>query len=412
MSETPGQSDHEHEELWKSGHQPGMPDKWAPPERAYDAGEQVRVVDAKGVTQYCIVMSYLYERGNWMYKLKLAKPWVSRLFSKTWKAAKECESSERKDEYTTITRSLDEAPEGYSKVATFQSSDRSFLQYRGFAYLHCRVLSGLQNGIERLEQNLDELDKWDVAHGGARKLKNQDKDESLSSKDLAAGFYERHVKQTRPEILVELKAKLLEYDELLLKTKEISSLRRPATRDSESVRTWFRDQEPIVRREAQFIRHKEDIVTLRTGRESAGFDSAVEKCLSRLDHHLYRWCGSRIIQRLFLTPELRAKCLNGDVDYYAPARIDSLVNVCITLVIFALLILPVIILYEVTNIGQRQSALDAIGVLIVFTLVFGMAISALTTAQRHELFAASAAYCAVLVVFLGNFGVQQVQILP
>ena len=117
------------------------------------------------------------------------------------------------------------------------------------------------------------------------------------------------------------------------------------------------------------------------------------------------------MQALFLTPELCAKCQNGDVDYYAPKKVGALINVIITLVIAALLILPVVIMYEVTNIGQRQSALDAIGVLIVFTLIFGMAISALTTARRHELFAASAAYCAVLVVFIGNFGVQQVQIL-
>ena len=49
--------------------------------------------------------------------------------------------------------------------------------------------------------------------------------------------------------------------------------------------------------------------------------------------------------------------------------------------------------------------------LIVFTLIFGMAVSSLTTAKRHELFGASAAYAAVLVVFIGNFGVQQVEIL-
>lgn len=117
-------------------------------------------------------------------------------------------------------------------------------------------------------------------------------------------------------------------------------------------------------------------------------------------------------QRLFLTPELREKCKSGDVEYFAPARIDKLVNIIITLVIFVLLVLPVVVMYEVTDISHEQSALDAIGVLIVFTLVFGMAISSLTTATRQELFGASAAYCAVLVVFISNFGVQQVELAP
>lgn len=60
-------------------------------------------------------------------------------------------------------------------------------------------------------------------------------------------------------------------------------------------------------------------------------------------------------------------------------------------------------MYKLTTIGERNSTLDAVGVLVVFTLLFSAAMSLLTKAQRHELFAASAAYCAVLVVFISNF---------
>ena len=49
---------------------------------------------------------------------------------------------------------------------------------------------------------------------------------------------------------------------------------------------------------------------------------------------------------------------------------------------------------------------------MIFTLLFGCSMSALTTAKRQELFAASAAYCAVLVVFVSNLGTQKVQIVP
>lgn len=51
---------------------------------------------------------------------------------------------------------------------------------------------------------------------------------------------------------------------------------------------------------------------------------------------------------------------------------------------------------------SRQT-FNAVGVLIVFTLLFSAAMSVLTKAARHEMFAASAAYCAILVVFIGNF---------
>ena len=62
-------------------------------------------------------------------------------------------------------------------------------------------------------------------------------------------------------------------------------------------------------------------------------------------------------------------------------------------------------MYHLTSLGNTntQSMFSAIGVLIVFTLLFSAAMSLLTKAKRHELFAASAAYCAVLVVFITNF---------
>jgi uncharacterized membrane protein YhaH (DUF805 family) len=117
-------------------------------------------------------------------------------------------------------------------------------------------------------------------------------------------------------------------------------------------------------------------------------------------------------QDIFLTPELRAKTCDEDVHYYSPARIESLVNIIITVIIFVLLVLPVVALYELTDVGRSASPFVAIGILIIFTLLFGGAMSALTKARRQELFAASAAYCAVLVVFIGNFGTQSVVVVP
>ena len=56
-----------------------------------------------------------------------------------------------------------------------------------------------------------------------------------------------------------------------------------------------------------------------------------------------------------------------------------------------------------TTDSSSKDTFNAVGVLIVFTLLFSAAMSLLTKAARHELFAASAAYCAILVVFIGNF---------
>lgn len=111
-----------------------------------------------------------------------------------------------------------------------------------------------------------------------------------------------------------------------------------------------------------------------------------------------------------MTPELRKKTSDPLLKYYAPKCVDKLVNVIIAAVIFVLLILPVVAMYELSSVSQHASPFEAIGILIVFTLLFGTAMSSLTKATRQELFAASAAYCAVLVVFISNFSTQTVEI--
>lgn len=146
--------------------------------------------------------------------------------------------------------------------------------------------------------------------------------------------------------------------------------------------------------------------------------------ISQLDRFLKKIfrCKSPPLQKYFRTPELRAKTTDAYISLYSSSRIDQLVNIIITLVIFLLLVIPVVLLFQLTStaievseggnptITTGQSAgnvntrntLNAVGVLIVFTLLFSAAMSLVTRAARHELFAASAAYCAILVVFIGN----------
>lgn len=208
---------------------------------------------------------------------------------------------------------VEDRPRGYPQVATFQSSDRNFLQYRGFVYLHSRVLSDMQFDIEQIETELDDLDRWEKDNGDLRKLSCKRRDSHKTAEELACAGWPAHLTRCRPLVLADLRAKLLEYgkwsyvsccqsfpltseDEFLLKCREMVSLQRPSNRDYESVRTWFRDNQPLVQREAQFIRRKEDIVTLRSGRESAVFDSLVERCLSRVDDFLQRRLRCHIIR--------------------------------------------------------------------------------------------------------------------
>ncbi|MCJ1351954.1 MAG: hypothetical protein MMC33_001938 [Icmadophila ericetorum] len=278
---------------------------------------------------------------------------------------------------------LDKCPKGYPNTAGFMSSDPNFGQYRGFNYLHSRVLLHLQNSLAVLERELDRKDGVDAG--------------KICLQSIAKDKQQDKSKRSREIILTDIRKRLVEYDEILAKARELVSFQKPSNRDYNSVINWFSNVEPLVEKEQAFIRHREDLLTINTGREWCGFDGMIEKMLKK--------CDCWLIRRLFLTEELRKKTQASEIHYFDKKRVEKLVGIIITAIIFVLLILPVIGMYKLTEVGDAanpQSTFTAIGVLVVFTLLFSAAMSLLTKAQRHELFAASAAYCAVLVVFISN----------
>ena len=72
-------------------------------------------------------------------------------------------------------------------------------------------------------------------------------------------------------------------------------------------------------------------------------------------------------------------------------------------VLCAMLVLPIFALNSLNISGVRSAYRSAVVILVVFTLVFTGFMLLFIKAGRNEVFAAAAAYCAVLVVFIGNF---------
>ena len=122
---------------------------------------------------------------------------------------------------------------------------------------------------------------------------------------------------------------------------------------------------------------------------------------------------------MFCTSSQKEKPTDVQTIYYEPRRVRILVTIIITTVVSILLLLPIIVLYQLALVSTSTTAqedsgkgnahpstavsLGAFVVLMAFTLIFCGTMASLTSATRQELFGASAAYCAVLVVFIGNF---------
>lgn len=86
------------------------------------------------------------------------------------------------------------------------SSDRNFMVYRGFSYLHARVLLYMQYNIERLEKELDRLDDTDSKNGNQSMLGCRARDD-MKSRQAATGGASR----TRLDVFAELKQQLSDY---------------------------------------------------------------------------------------------------------------------------------------------------------------------------------------------------------
>jgi len=71
----------------------------------------------------------------------------------------------------------------------------------------------------------------------------------------------------------------------------------------------------------------------------------------------------------------------------------------VTVISCLLATIPVIVLNSVTNTGVR------LGLIVVFALVFSLALVSTSDASRKEIFAATAAFVAVQVVYVGSSGV-------
>ncbi|KAF7682149.1 hypothetical protein GT037_001125 [Alternaria burnsii] len=290
----------------------------------------------------------------------------------------------------TKTIPLEDYPEGYPRQAAFQSSEPSWSIYRGFNYLHSRVILELQDELRCLEKGLTDMDLIDSKNGNEKPLRSR-------SGDLVQA---KRAKTTskRAYIINEIRCSTINAmaDEMLSKARDLNAFQRPSKRDYRNFRTWFYNVKPLTNdSEEEFIMRKEDLVSLRHGREWSGFDGFVESCLRRVH--------CRLTQKMFATKELREKTSDKCTFYYSQSRIEKLVGLIITVMIFVLLVLPVVAMYQLTSVGDRNSTFDAVGILVVFTLLFSAAMSLVTKAKRHELFGASAAYCAVLVVFISNF---------
>ncbi|KAL8736923.1 MAG: hypothetical protein Q9181_002188 [Wetmoreana brouardii] len=159
-------------------------------------------------------------------------------------------------------------------------SDDNFMVYRRFGFLYTRILLSKQDELREMENELDSMDLRDAnTSDKTRKcLKSRGKDFARAG---AQGS------PTRKDLLRSAECKLLEYGQVLLQAQQLVSMNKPADRDHLSVQNFLENgflengesTRPLMQADSEFVYRKEDLVTLRPGRESAWLDAFVERLL-------------------------------------------------------------------------------------------------------------------------------------
>ncbi|KAH7330214.1 hypothetical protein BKA65DRAFT_565359 [Rhexocercosporidium sp. MPI-PUGE-AT-0058] len=294
---------------------------------------------------------------------------------------------------------------GYPYLAAFMDSDENFMIYRRFGFLHARLLLQKQDELRLMEEQLDLMDRRDVSDNPkALQCRMEDVDLEKQSypqpHSQAQGSKTGAEEETRQGLLARMETAILRYDELLLNAQQLTAANRPPRRDYNSVANFVMYKKPLMQGDDDFIYNREDLITLRPGRESAWLDATVEKVLKLFPRSL--------VKHLFCSKETALKTTDPDLFFPTKSRVDRLVSFLIMTMVLALLVVPVYALYHVgssyNEANANRSNAICMGILLVATLLFSAALALFTKAKRHELLGAAAAYCALLVVFIANLG--------
>ena len=85
--------------------------------------------------------------------------------------------------------------------------------------------------------------------------------------------------RSRTDLLAAIEEKILEYGKLLTQANQLQGLNTPTDRDHMNLSNYFWNEAPVVEQDQGWLLQKEDLVTIRAGREHAWLDAAVESFL-------------------------------------------------------------------------------------------------------------------------------------
>ncbi|KAH6616830.1 hypothetical protein C7974DRAFT_53138 [Boeremia exigua] len=277
--------------------------------------------------------------------------------------------------------------DGFPSLASFIASDkdRTSLIFRRFDRLAARNILYLQSELVELEALQDQYDREDQSiDGGDLHTKRCAMDwEEFKGSAMPTGVEKQ---QRRMKLVKDIRAKMKEYRKALLSESLLASLEAPPDRNFESL--MYASTRPVNntdQRDSIFGGHSatlyssnDDMVLLKHPEHRDRLTSFVEKHMP-----------------IFFISERS----NDDMAFVSQRSISRFVTIVSIVLSIVLLFSAIVALYLVSSPAKKLVILG------LYVVLFASSVGLLTTAKKTEIFAATAAYAAVLVVFVsGSLG--------
>jgi len=200
--------------------------------------------------------------------------------------------------------------------------------------------------------------------------------------------------------VLELRAILEEYNKALLRFSEVTTLEAANKSDLNNLREWLRRKDGGH----NFLRgyeadtwdkfNEKDLVSLTARyRNKDVLSKWIDIYIIPLCHRLW---GDRLGKRVKLCEENASSMTLTSLYYYDDSTVRVFVNTLSTILASLLPTVSIFVLYFV------HSPLARLGSIVLFTILFSVVLAVIAKARRVDCFAATTAFAAVLVVFVGS----------
>ena len=174
-------------------------------------------------------------------------------------------------------------------------------------------------------------------------------------------------------------------------------MKRPSSRAQLTLFNLIRNTESLVADESEFIRYSPDLAVLVPLDEHRWFNNLLQEALSFL--------SQRFTETIFRSKEQAQQIGDEELLLVDCQRMNILSRAILIVLAPSILLIPILILPGLqpsTTSEVRRKTIYQLLIIYFSTLVFAAVTTIFTRAKWQKIFQATAAYTAVLVIFLGT----------